>query len=718
MQLIRANFLCLHFRQRQAGRKRTKQYSKNISVLLLRLNKDLQRERKEKEKFKKRYQRLLKKALSPKSKINRDLKTLPREVRRRIIFCTALTKDLSNRYHTATSEKERQLIANICAGGKILQKYRLRKYAETVFGFSKKRWKHSDNHPLRFTRKGNTRTVDAIKNCVRLFFERDDVSRLTTGKKQTKTKTKMKKQKRFLMDTIRNVHRKFLAEYPNRKISYSLFCHLRPFWVVTPSLSERETCLCKMHENLGFIANKLYHLKLLTHCNTEELVGQVVCNSKKRECMYGECEECKRNSFPVTTPYDPTAIVSYTQWVTVEKQRSESGKSVSFKMTVKKEMETTTECLIDLFNEQLSKFKRHVFNIMHQFAFTRALKHGLSSCECVIHVDFSENYRCQYSSEVQAVHFGASHQQATLHTGVLYPGPTATPLCFCTVSSSRQKGPSAIWEHLKPVLNYIRQQYSDVKVLHFLSDGPCTQYRQRGNFYLFSTELYKTGFTQGTWNFFEANHGKGAPDGVGGALKRQADDLVSKGHDIPDARSLFSALSGTQTSIKLFYVEEEDIDKAIQAMPQNIPPVPSTMRLHQVVTVARGSLICRDVSCICVAMKRLECQCPGSQVFSFLCDQTSIQHSAVDWTSSEVIGKWCVIRYDGDLYPGIVMATDDAYTQVKCMHSAGPNRFFWPIRDDVLCYLFDDVVHFIPAPLPVTARHMEIQKDIWLELTQ
>lgn len=93
----------------------------------------------------------------------------------------------------------------------------------------------------------------------------------------------------------------------------------------------------------------------------------------------------------------------------------------------------------------------------------------------------------------------------------------------------------------------------------------------------------------GTWNFFEANHGKGAPDGVGSVLKRLADDLVSKGSDIPDARSLFSALARIGTSIKLFYVEEEDIEKSIQAMPQNIPPVPSTMHLHQVVTQHRGS---------------------------------------------------------------------------------------------------------------------------------
>lgn len=192
------------------------------------------------------------------------------------------------------------------------------------------------------------------------------------------------------------------------------------------------------------------------------------------------------------------------------------------------------ETLLDLFNAQLSKFKRHNYNIRQQFAFSRALKQELSTDECIIHVDFSENYGCKYSSEIQAVHFTVSHQQATLHTGVLYVGPNASPICLTTLSSSRQKGPGAIWEHLWPVLNCIKEEHPMVNVLHFLSDGQCSQYHQRGNFYLFCTELFQKGFEKGTWNFFEANHGKGAPDGVGGVLKRIADDLVSKGTDIPD----------------------------------------------------------------------------------------------------------------------------------------------------------------------------------------
>lgn len=118
---------------------------------------------------------------------------MPKVIRKRLLFHTAFTKDLSDRYRKANGEKEKQLIAEICAGGRIIRKYRLRKYAEILLGFSKRRWKHTHKDPLTFNRKKNTRTADELKNCVKLFFERDDVSRLTTGRKQTRTKLKSRK---------------------------------------------------------------------------------------------------------------------------------------------------------------------------------------------------------------------------------------------------------------------------------------------------------------------------------------------------------------------------------------------------------------------------------------------------------------------------------------------------------------------------------------------
>lgn len=64
-----------------------------------------------------------------------------------------------------------------------------------------------------------------------------------------------------------------------------------------------------------------------------------------------------------------------------------------------------------------------------------------------------------------------------------------------------------------------------------------------------------------------------------------------------------------------------------------------------------------------------------------------------------------MLRYDQELYPGIILGTDETHVQVKCMHCVGPNRFFWPARDDILWYLFEDVLEIITPPKPVTKRH-------------
>lgn len=87
-----------------------------------------------------------------------------------------------------------------------------------------------------------------------------------------------------------------------------------------------------------------------------------------------------------------------------------------------------------------------------------------------------------------------------------------------------------------------------------------------------------------------------------GALKRTADMAVAKGRDIPDVHKLFKAL--TETNTTLFFVKSEDVESAMEKMPKQIPAVPVTMRIHQVITLASGELIHRDVSCMCTTRKQ------------------------------------------------------------------------------------------------------------------
>lgn len=71
----------------------------------------------------------------------------------------------------------------------------------------------------------------------RAVYSRDDVSRVTTEKRQTLT--------------MKNLQMKFLAEEES-SASYSIFCLRQPFWAVHPTLSDQDTCMCKMRESLGW----------------------------------------------------------------------------------------------------------------------------------------------------------------------------------------------------------------------------------------------------------------------------------------------------------------------------------------------------------------------------------------------------------------------------------------------------------------------------------
>lgn len=317
---------------------------------------------------------------------------------------------------------------------------------------------------------------------------------MTTGRKQTVTQKKIKKQKRLLTDTIKNLHQKFLSE-TEHQVSYSCFCTLRPFWVVVPTEADRKTCQCRTHENLQFMANTLYIQGLSATKHLEEMVDTTICDPKSKLCAYGECKDCVSSTHTLLRPPTNTEI-ALTQWSLEENAKLNDGE-VSGKrsiITVKTTVMTTEDALAGEFHDRLFRFRRHIFNIRWQYGAYGKLQENLRNNECLLHVDFSENYSCKYSQEIQAVHFGGSHQQATLHTGVLYTAAYQSPATFCSISPSRRHDPPAIWAHLDPVLDMARERYPLINHLHVFSDGPATQYKQKGNFYLFPKEPFKTGF--------------------------------------------------------------------------------------------------------------------------------------------------------------------------------------------------------------------------------
>ena len=98
--------------------------------------------------------------------------------------------------------------------------------------------------------------------------------------------------------------------------------------------------------------------------------------------------------------------------------------------------------------------------------------------------------------------------------------------------------------------------------------------------------------------FSKAGTGKGAPDAIGGSVKRQADALVLKGIDVPDAKKLFNFLD-TNSAIKFYFIESSEIKVVETIYPEGVKPINGTMKLHQLLTDEKLVVMHRDLSCFC-----------------------------------------------------------------------------------------------------------------------
>lgn len=106
-------------------------------------------------------------------------------------------------------------------------------------------------------------------------------------------------------------------------------------------------------------------------------------------------------------------------------------------------------------------------------------------------------------------------------------------------------------------------------------------------------------FKNASWSFFESSHGKGAPDCVGGALKRLANHYVAHSCDITDATTFFKLMQ-EKSKITLFYVTDDDTEQSSKHLPSMpLKTIHGTRDIHQVITSQKNQIIYRPISCFC-----------------------------------------------------------------------------------------------------------------------
>lgn len=711
---------------RSSGRRRVRRNKTSSYRKIKKLEEELEKLNKTAAKYKKRYERAKQKLkgtkkainiLTPNSKATADTEgyDVPETVKKQLVFHNALVNQMKENYGNSSNEHNKQVISGILEGD-ILKKYHVQTIAKKKVGCYSRKKK---------SEKGSrTRNKHSLHNKIRNFFCRDDNTVLTPGKKQTITRGKIKHQKRLLKDNLKVLYEKFCKE-TSGKVSFATFCRHKPYFIVRPKLTDRDSCLCKRHSNLQFKLDVFKKLKLSEEANIERLCSAVVCSVDSKDCMFNKCQQCKdKEAIPEEKIKDENKIVKWFAWKVEKYEKVKQNKKFIISKTVKvEESGKLKDLCLDINHELKSKFCAHVFRKNFQTSQRQKCILELAYDEAVLHIDFSENYLCKLNSEIQSMHFGSSHNQASLHTVVIYT-ENENPKSVCTISSSKRHDPSAIWAHLKPILEGLRSK--GVETVHFFSDGPVTQYRNKDNFYFLRTFFLEMGFANATWNFSEPSHGKGAPDGVGAAVKRVADGLVCKGIDIPDAETLYNELLGN-VNVELFYIPEStitELDNKKESGGSTV--IKGIMKINQIVLKCNKKpvLYGRELSCFC---KKFPIFCKCFDIVEIISESGNSStstttnkpdHKADDGHPWQLeIGNWIIVKYENNIYPGKITDTDtdDQTIEVEVLHSIGFNKYVWPAKEDKIWYHEEDVLYTTEPPINISKRILSFPDPFWVK---
>lgn len=444
--------------------------------------------------------------------------------------------------------------------------------------------------------------MSEIKKSIISFYCDDSNSTVAAGKKEFVTKNTKRMQKRYLTAPLIDLYKKFKKETNNR-IHYSFFCKNRPFWVLPPKSANRETCMCATHVNMELLVSALNKASIINEKKPEDIITTLCCDSYNTDCLKRICQICATR-YVMYKEFNNETVLTIFQWNRVKKEIVlENGAKKTQIVTEKQKIVMKPLEATSKLEAELPKYMDHIYKIVNQYKAIKALKNNLNIHEAIVHVDFSENYNLKFAEEVQSFHFGGSRQQVSLHTVVIYTHSFITgqvgPTSMCTLSSCLRHDAASIWAHLLPVLDKVIQLNPFVDTIHFLSDSPSSQYRNKYMFYIISQlSSQHSNITRITWNYSEAGHGKGAPDGVGGTIKRVADQMVHFGSDVGNFDEFYKIMESRLENIIIQRVSEQDIIQRERLIPEQLKPFRGTLSVHQVLWDAfRPKITMRNMSC-------------------------------------------------------------------------------------------------------------------------
>ncbi|XP_052126378.1 uncharacterized protein LOC113202790 [Frankliniella occidentalis] len=520
-------------------------------------------------------------------------RNVPKDITNFVEVSVALQEDLTNSFQSLKSRKEKGKLIN-CLQFENLQ---------SVKGLSK----GTQFLPRGARRKVQTKAkpnaahrVNQAK--VHEYWLSDLASTECPGKKQTMTIKKKKHQLRYMNASRKRLFKMFKNNNQDSTVKYGIFCKYKPAWIVRPKVSERDTCLCTSCENIKLKIAALHKHEIINENDADKALDSICCESGKVECLLRLCSQCVDKKLKVNE-FEQNKFIDYEVWMSIQENRTNAKTKNDFtvKRTVLQTVTTSLQNLVNAVTTDIEEHAKHIGRHYHQYQAVKKKLDNLSNEVLVLKIDYSENYACKYSKEVQGVHFGASRNQVTIHTGVKYTKDCKQ--AFATVSPDLAHDATATMVHLQPILKAALKENPAVKELVICSDSPSTQYRNKTIFGLiiqhFGVEYPQ--LQRFSWNYSESGHGKGPADGVGAVLKRTADSLVMSNSNIDTFDKLVTELLNEENiqHVNIIPISANAINNFKKSYTGQDIQFQGTLKVHQVTwDRSKGDLLSfRELSC-------------------------------------------------------------------------------------------------------------------------
>ena len=383
-----------------------------------------------------------------------------------------------------------------------------------------------------------------------------------------------------LADTVSNLYLKFKSENLDLKLSRSCFYAYRDkskFRDV--KYTNRNVCLCPDHANMHLMMQSCPNLPK-SSTKVAKMTDEEITEKVTEQFSTKESERPKR--------------VRFSRW---EKQKIDfKGGQITKLSLVNKDLSVSQ--YLDLLLTSLSTFRPHCQRVEDIYGELRKLKENLHPNNLIIQIDYAENYAVKYMEEPTEIYF--NNKQITVLPMVVYyrteVGGELKHLSFAGVTDVTSHTAPTTFTFLGQLLRQMKEQFPHVNFVHFVSDSPSSQFRNRtmAHIVAFSEELLDL---KTSWTWLEVGHGKGPCDGVGGSLKKATDNAVKGRAEVRDSAEMARHLAERGINIQLIPVSLELVQKVSALMEKwTVKPVDGISSMHSFVGNREVSVM-RELPC-------------------------------------------------------------------------------------------------------------------------